>query len=101
MAGAARTPAEAASKVRRRIMGESPLCSWSVTIRTKQARRRGLCLGERCVWRFAAKQSSLQRVIQCLGDALIVVGGQLRNRKLQLITRHLGGGNRAGALPHC
>ena len=57
--GVATTAAEAASRVRRRIMTEPLLVPWLSMERTQQARSSGLCFGQRRLRRLATKQSSL------------------------------------------
>src|SRR5436853_7186426 len=63
----------------------------SMLIRREEARCLGLRGIQRALCGFAAGQDRLQRVVQRLGDALVVVGREFGHGLLELITGDRGG----------
>src|SRR3569833_3621725 len=81
-------------RVRRAVIGRNrrrkpslPPASPSLLIRRQGARGLGLRLVERGLRRLAVRQDRLQRVVQRLGDALVVVRRQFGDGVLELVAR--------------
>src|SRR6185503_10465204 len=72
----------------------------SAPIRPQDAIGLALRVLHRLLGRLGAGERGLQPVVQRLGHALVVVGGELGHRVLQLVARHRGGREAGDVLLH-
>src|SRR3954468_23475129 len=71
----------------RRLFTEETPCSMASPVRLQDSLRLGLGVLHGLLGRPGAGERRLQAVVQSLGDALVLVGGQFGNGELELIAR--------------